>query len=58
MITAVICVFAALWVAGLAVFLFGARRAPLGFEDAAGFHTVDEEHAQHEHVLGSAVRAG
>jgi hypothetical protein len=56
MITAVLCFIAALWIPGLILLLVSVRRAPVGFEDAKGFHAV-EEHACHEVVFASVVRA-
>lgn len=56
MITAVLCFIAALWIPGLILLLVSARRAPVGFEDATGFHAV-EEPAGHEVVFARVVRA-
>jgi hypothetical protein len=56
MVTALICVIGALWIPGLILLVVSARHAPVGFEDAAGFHAV-EEHARHQSILGSAVHA-
>jgi len=57
MITALICVAAALWIPGLVLLVVCTRRAPVGFEDAAGFHVI-EEPAQPVGMLASPLHAG
>jgi hypothetical protein len=56
MFTALLTVFALLSVAGLIVMAIAARRAPVGFEDAQGFHAV-ESSARPASVMGAAIRA-
>jgi hypothetical protein len=56
MFTALLTVFVALSISGLVMLLVAARRAPVGFEDEAGFHAI-ESRSRHEAVLGAAIRA-
>jgi hypothetical protein len=42
MLSALFTLFAISAVAGLVVVLFAARRAPVGFEDAEGFHEIPQ----------------
>ena len=56
MLTAVGLTFAALWIPGLAVLINALRRAPVGYEDATGFH-VTEAVRLNESVIAATVRA-
>lgn len=42
MLTAALCIAAALWTPGLVILAVSARRAPRGFEDERGFHEIAE----------------
>lgn len=55
MITAVLTLFAAFVTAGLVIMLVAARRAPVGFEDADGFHAVEEPARTHA-MLAATIR--
>lgn len=57
MLTALFAIFAALTLPGLVILLVSARRAPVGFEDDRGFHTVGDA-GTGDVALGAAARAG
>lgn len=56
MVTAFIFLFAALWISGFYLLVVATRRAPVGFEDADGFHVVEQQ-SKADAALGAAVSA-
>jgi hypothetical protein len=56
MLTVLLSLVAAIWIAGLVILVVGARRAPRGYEDERGFHAVsDAEQATAPYHHGTSV---
>lgn len=55
MISALLWTFVALALPGLFVLVASARRAPVGYEDASGFHAVDAEMLPDAGLVASAA---
>ncbi len=55
MVTALLCLLAALWIPGLYLLVVSVRRAPVAVEDENGFHVI-EQPVMRSGMLGAPVR--